>query len=151
MRLRAVAAHLQASSSGGSALAAALVGRPAMNDDGTQHNKGERRIMAYGGLEGVHSFSRVERPEARAVEHLLQQNPRTGAVLPEELAGLKQRELVAAEAGEYRLAAQLRDIRNVLTPHHQPLTLADASPSALEDQYEFFLQNGFLSHRRLSH
>ena len=139
-RLRVLAPHLAAAEPA-PITHESIVGRAALNDNGNQR-EGERTIMSYGGLEARHSWSRVERAEEQALQHPLLQDE-SGAVLPSELAELQERELAAAGRGEYRLAAQLRDMRLVLSPK-PPLSLADASPSSLQEQHDFFLENGFL-------
>ena len=88
------------------------------------------------------SFSRVERKGVTAVAAPLAQNA-DGSITADALVELHERELAAAASGEYRLAAQLRDLREVLGPR-PPLTLEQASPAGVDEQYEFFLQNGFL-------
>ena len=54
----------------------------------------------------------------------------------------REQELVAAR--EYRQASMVKDLLDVLQPHAAPLTLADCSPSALEDQIAFFCDKGFI-------
>ena len=67
----------------------------------------------------------------------------TGAVLPAELEALRQREQAAAARRDYRLAGQLQDVETVLAPRPGGrLTLADCAPASVEDQHEFFLENG---------
>lgn len=88
------------------------------------------------------SFNRVERRDVTAVSKLLAQRA-DGTVTAEALAVLHERELAAAAGSEYRLAAQLRDLREVLGPR-PPLSLEQASPTDVDDQHEFFLRNGFV-------
>ena len=65
-----------------------------------------------------------------------------GAVLAEELAMLRQRESEAAASRNYAAATLLRDLHGVVGPK-PALTLEDCTPDTLEQQFAFFLENGF--------
>ena len=56
---------------------------------------------------------------------------------------LERREGEAARDRQYRLAAQLRDTIDALTPRQPPLTLADCAPPTPELRRDFFWENGF--------
>ena len=79
-----------------------------------------------------------------AVRHRLAQGP-DGRVAEAELAALAGREAVAVAGRDYRLAAQLRDLQEVLRPRPAgPLkAVRDCAPRAVEDQLGFFLKQGF--------
>lgn len=80
-------------------------------------------------------------PEASAaLLHKLAQKP-DGSVEPRELEELATRERAAAESRDYRLAAQLRDLQEVLRP--SSLKLRDCMPPTVDEQYAFFLKQGF--------
>ena len=72
---------------------------------------------------------------------LLQQDA-TGAVLPAELERLAHAEHEAAAAADYVLAAELKRVRDVLSPRPLASPL-DCAPTTPETQIEFFLRNGF--------
>lgn len=65
-----------------------------------------------------------------------------GSIVAADLDRLKERELAAARDAQYRLAAQLYATWDSLRPK-PPLTVAEASPTGVEAQHAFFLENGF--------
>ena len=66
-----------------------------------------------------------------------------GRLLDEDLELLRQQELTAAAAQDYRRAAHLHDIHEALRPQRR-LTLAECAPTDVDAQHAFFLENGFL-------
>ena len=66
-----------------------------------------------------------------------------GRLLDEDLELLRQQELAAAAAQDYRRAAHLHDIHEALRPQRR-LTLAECAPTDVDAQHAFFLENGFL-------
>jgi hypothetical protein len=72
----------------------------------------------------------------------LQQDATTGAVLPAELERLAHAEREAANCSDYLLAAELKRVRDVLTPRPAVSPL-ECAPRTTEEQVEFFLRNGF--------
>eukprot|EP01052_Picozoa_sp_SAG31_P043775 SAG31_NODE_7406_length_1697_cov_1.508761_1_plen_389_part_10 len=73
----------------------------------------------------------------------ISQDPYTGAITADEIGRLQQRERQLAETRDYRAAADIEAIIRCLGPKREPLQLSDCSPTKLEDQIEFFLENGF--------
>ena len=68
----------------------------------------------------------------------------SGFLVPEDVAMLEALEAEAVGRREYRLAAQLRDTLDVLTPRAGgPLTLADVAPEDPLDALRCFWENGF--------
>eukprot|EP01052_Picozoa_sp_SAG31_P055576 SAG31_NODE_15423_length_756_cov_0.844749_1_plen_157_part_10 len=65
-----------------------------------------------------------------------------GAIFLEDLERLKERELAAARDCQYRMAAQLHATWDCLRPK-ATLAVEDASPTDVEQQHAFFLENGF--------
>jgi hypothetical protein len=65
-----------------------------------------------------------------------------GSIVGADLAKLRERELAAAAACEYRLAAQLHATWEALRPK-PPLRLEDCSPAGVQQQHAFFLKSGF--------
>ena len=65
-----------------------------------------------------------------------------GSIFAADLDLLKKRELAAARECKYRLAAQLYATWNCLRPK-PPMTIEEASPTDVEQQHMFFLENGF--------
>lgn len=69
----------------------------------------------------------------------------SGFLVSEDVAMLEKLEAEAASRRDYRLAAQLRDTLDVLTPRPGgALTLADFSPEGVSAQLSCFWQNGFV-------
>eukprot|EP01052_Picozoa_sp_SAG31_P037626 SAG31_NODE_4890_length_2882_cov_3.387352_2_plen_215_part_00 len=71
----------------------------------------------------------------------------SGFLVPEDVAMLEQLEAEAVKQRDYRLAAQLRDTIDVLTPQRtdgRQLTLADFAPQGLSAQLSCFWESGFV-------
>ena len=77
------------------------------------------------------------------LDERLEQND-DGSLTEAAIERLRRREQELVDAREYRQAALVKDLGDVLGPQPAPLTLADCSPPALEDQIEFFIDNGFI-------
>ena len=74
----------------------------------------------------------------------------SGFLVPEDVEMLGKLEAEAAASRDYRLAAQLRDTLDVLTPRPGgALTLADVSPEGVSAQLSCFWENGFVVLRGL--
>eukprot|EP01052_Picozoa_sp_SAG31_P080845 SAG31_NODE_40693_length_279_cov_0.955556_1_plen_87_part_01 len=56
---------------------------------------------------------------------------------------LREEELSAARAQDYRRAALLHEAQQALRPQRR-LSLAECSPTGVEAQHAFFLEHGFL-------
>ena len=86
---------------------------------------------------------RRERSVGGLLEELLEQND-DGSLSDRCVQGLRERERELAAARDYRSAAAVCDLLEVLgTPQQRaPLTLADA-PASLEEQIPFFFAHGF--------
>jgi hypothetical protein len=66
-----------------------------------------------------------------------------GFLLPEDVAMLEALEAEAVGRRDYRLAAQLRDTLEVLTPRPGgAMTLADVAPEGVSAQLSCFWENG---------
>ena len=64
-----------------------------------------------------------------------------GSVVKEDLVALQQRETEAVSRRDYGLAMQLRDTLYAVQ-RREPLSVEDCTPTTLEGQYEFFIENG---------
>ena len=76
----------------------------------------------------------------------------SGFLVPADVAMLEQLEAEAVARRDYRLAAQLRDTLDVLTPRPGgPLVLADVAPEGVSAQLSCFWKNGFVVLHGLLH
>ena len=104
--------------------------------------------MADGGLGGTisdaaalaHQWRAHVSPAQPLFPSLLRQED-DGSVVPADLAALQQREAEAAARRDYGLAMQLRDTLYAVQ-RREPLSVEDCTPTTLEGQYEFFIENG---------
>lgn len=89
--------------------------------------------------------------EQMTLPRQLSQND-NGFLVPRDVAMLEELEAEAAARRDYRLAAQLRDTLDVLTPRPGgALVLADVAPEGVSAQLSCFWENGFVVLHGLLH
>lgn len=102
----------------------------------------QQRLLQLASQMGA-AHRQKERSLRGLLDEQLDQNP-DGSLSDHSIERLRRQEQELVAAREYRQAAMVKDLLDVLGPNVEPLALADCSPSSLEDQIEFFAENGFI-------